>query len=371
VNIDGLGWVWVPGTRWAPAWVSWRSGDGYYGWAPLPPDADEDDADYHFGDDVDANFDIGPGCYNFIPYSDFGAPNCSVYIVDRYRNYGIVGHTRNVTNFNLGVRGRAFGGAFAGGPALADVNSRSSRHVPTVRLAASNRAGRTNLNGNQLSVFAPRFNASTAHTTRPANVSRTISAATVNHGASIRDPLVVNSRVKPRAPTTTEIQQAAAAQTHTGVNHSAAANTGEPANTGEAVHHAATSSSTFHPEAANTGEPAVTHEAVSHTATSSSSFHAEEQTHNPPAPAEEHHTEEHNAPAPQAQHFTPAPAEEHHTEERSAPAPQAQHFNPAPQEQRSAPAPQAQHSAPAPAPHPGGGGGGGGKPGPGPNNQPH
>jgi uncharacterized protein DUF6600 len=31
------GWVWVPGIEWAPAWVSWRVGGGYIGWAPLPP----------------------------------------------------------------------------------------------------------------------------------------------------------------------------------------------------------------------------------------------------------------------------------------------------------------------------------------------
>jgi hypothetical protein len=31
------GWVWVPGVEWAPAWVSWRAGGGYVGWAPLPP----------------------------------------------------------------------------------------------------------------------------------------------------------------------------------------------------------------------------------------------------------------------------------------------------------------------------------------------
>lgn len=31
------GWVWIPGLEWAPAWVSWRSGSGYYGWAPMGP----------------------------------------------------------------------------------------------------------------------------------------------------------------------------------------------------------------------------------------------------------------------------------------------------------------------------------------------
>ena len=36
-----VGWFWVPGSRWAPAWVSWRSSDDYLAWAPLPPTYDE------------------------------------------------------------------------------------------------------------------------------------------------------------------------------------------------------------------------------------------------------------------------------------------------------------------------------------------
>ena len=32
------GWYWVPGDTWAPAWVQWRYGDDYVGWAPTVPD---------------------------------------------------------------------------------------------------------------------------------------------------------------------------------------------------------------------------------------------------------------------------------------------------------------------------------------------
>jgi hypothetical protein len=31
------GWFWVPQTQWAPAWVCWREGGGFVGWAPLRP----------------------------------------------------------------------------------------------------------------------------------------------------------------------------------------------------------------------------------------------------------------------------------------------------------------------------------------------
>jgi hypothetical protein len=34
---DRLGWCWVPGNAWAGAWVSWRQGDQFIGWAPLAP----------------------------------------------------------------------------------------------------------------------------------------------------------------------------------------------------------------------------------------------------------------------------------------------------------------------------------------------
>jgi hypothetical protein len=33
------GWFWVPGDTWAPAWVQWRYGNQYVGWAPIGPAA--------------------------------------------------------------------------------------------------------------------------------------------------------------------------------------------------------------------------------------------------------------------------------------------------------------------------------------------
>ena len=37
VMASNVGWVWVPGRLWAPAWVSWRYGGGYAAWAPIGP----------------------------------------------------------------------------------------------------------------------------------------------------------------------------------------------------------------------------------------------------------------------------------------------------------------------------------------------
>ncbi len=42
------GWAWVPGSVWAPAWVSWRYGDGIVGWAPMGPGGVVENVPYVF-----------------------------------------------------------------------------------------------------------------------------------------------------------------------------------------------------------------------------------------------------------------------------------------------------------------------------------
>jgi hypothetical protein len=314
--LDGIGWVWVPGYQWAPAWVSWRYGDGYCGWAPLPPEANYGGyGNYHFGADVDASFQIGADRYHFVRTNQMGAANVSTAFVSPSRNASLFRGTKNITDINVGHGfGRsgnaAFAGVTAGGPPIAAVNAHAAHRVPTVQLTAASSPGISRVHGNSVAVFAPRVNASTATTARPATVSRN-----VGH--------VANS------PTVT---------THTATTHHTAATNSsfrseDSAATGEAtpatpVHHEqSNTSSTFHSTQA---EPQVEH----HTTQSTQTVHTTES-----APVEHHES----APA-QTFHASEAPVEHH----ESAPA---QSFHPAAQVQHevvhAAPPPH-----PAPAPHP-------------------
>jgi DNA segregation ATPase FtsK/SpoIIIE-like protein len=56
------GWLWVPGTVWGPAWVSWRETEDAYGWAPLPPEEEEEVAE------------ADPVYWTFVAPRDFSAP---------------------------------------------------------------------------------------------------------------------------------------------------------------------------------------------------------------------------------------------------------------------------------------------------------
>jgi hypothetical protein len=62
-----IGWAWVPGNDWAPAWVSWQEGNDYVGWAPLPP-----------GANVNASYN-GPANPNGGGYDNGGPASGPVY----------------------------------------------------------------------------------------------------------------------------------------------------------------------------------------------------------------------------------------------------------------------------------------------------
>jgi hypothetical protein len=71
-----LGWCWVPGTKWAPAWVSWRRSDNVVGWAPLPPEGDG------FAVSIEVSRrELPEGYWVFVPTERFIEPDLSVSIV--------------------------------------------------------------------------------------------------------------------------------------------------------------------------------------------------------------------------------------------------------------------------------------------------
>jgi len=217
VNLDGYGWVWVPGYTWAPAWVSWRYGDGYVGWAPLPPDSfagidyssNGYDADYgfHIGGDVDDYYGIGPELYIFIPIGCVGYHDYHHWYHNRHDNYGLVNHTTNVTNINV-TRGGAVQGAATfthvtvGGPLVSQVDAASETPVTRASLAQAGSPKAASLSGNTLAVYAPRVTTA-ATAARPATVTATLGATTINRGTDIERPLAVNPHLAP-APASVE-----------------------------------------------------------------------------------------------------------------------------------------------------------------------
>jgi Family of unknown function (DUF6600) len=188
-NLGDYGWVWLPGADldWGPAWVSWRTGGDYIGWAPLPPRGPEVVYESQpIGANVDVVFDIGPEYYNFCDVRFIGEPVLRDRILPPVQNVTYITNTVNVTNIT--VQNNI---VYNYGPDFNVVNTYSSRPIqrlsierqtPTNLSAAVKSGTLTKVQGNKLLLAAPQKLAKAAPTMKPPAVKAKVAQPKIEHG---------------------------------------------------------------------------------------------------------------------------------------------------------------------------------------------
>jgi hypothetical protein len=117
----GFGWFWVPGYRWAPAWVTWRYGPDFVGWAPLGP-----------GWSLYASsYPIALGWWTFVPGAYFVGHPAWRHSYPMAHHRGLYAATRPAP-----PRSRLYGRPAPawGGPSRRFVEERTGRPVVPVRV---------------------------------------------------------------------------------------------------------------------------------------------------------------------------------------------------------------------------------------------
>ncbi len=99
-RLRNVGWVWVPGREWAPAWVSWRSSDECVGWAPLPPAA-RWHSSLGISSWVDGVCHLAPSAYVFVATQNLCHPSCKEVLYPRQDCERHFLQCRNVTRLTL------------------------------------------------------------------------------------------------------------------------------------------------------------------------------------------------------------------------------------------------------------------------------
>ena len=138
-------WVWIPDTVWGPAWVSWRSGGGYYGWAPLGP-----------GFSININIGGGGGYYN-TPNNWWNFVSQRDIYSNRYPRYS----SRNITIINRttiinNTYGRGGRNTYYTGPRAEDIRRATNRDVRVYNVSRSETPGRTSITNNNINIYNPR-----------------------------------------------------------------------------------------------------------------------------------------------------------------------------------------------------------------------
>ena len=144
-------WVWIPDTVWGPAWVSWRSGGGYYGWAPMGP-----------GMNINVNINIPDLWWVFVPQRNIYYNNFPRYY--SRRNVTIIHNTTIINNvYSRNSRN------YYTGPRADDIRRSTRQAVPVYNIDRSSRPGRSSISGNKVEIYRP--NGRSSRETNAGNVA--------------------------------------------------------------------------------------------------------------------------------------------------------------------------------------------------------
>jgi hypothetical protein len=148
---DFYGWMWVPDSVWGPAWVVWRSGGGYYGWAPLMPG---------YGFSVSYNYynRIPHHYWSFVPYRYITYRSVYRHCVPRPHVVNIINHTTIVTNNYTDNRRRTY---FTG-PSRREIERTTQDRVRVYSVNDQTRPGRTAVERDRVSLYKPEIDNSNA-----------------------------------------------------------------------------------------------------------------------------------------------------------------------------------------------------------------
>jgi hypothetical protein len=207
VRLSDYGWMWVPGRNleWGPAWVSWRTGGAYIGWAPLPPEGEVVYEGRPITGQVDIEFDIGPAYYNFCDVRYIGEPVLRERIVDSRQNVTYINQTVNVTNITYKNKT-----VYNYGPDINVVNQYSSRPVQRLKLerqenvdvsAAAKSGALMKPQGDRLVVAAPMKINKSAQQVAPPNVKTKVAQPKIEKGWSVAGDANAQAELKQKIKT--------------------------------------------------------------------------------------------------------------------------------------------------------------------------
>jgi len=149
-------WVWVPGYQWAPAWVTWRSGETACGWAPLAP-----------GLSVGVSNGCPDSWWVFVGYNNLYNGGYINFWRDPGNNAFYLKNTTFIkgvhTDHNAHVH-------YFSGPSAAGIERVTHRPVQIYHLSSAGSPRDGNLRGQTINVYRPNLRSSSPYTAHPPSI---------------------------------------------------------------------------------------------------------------------------------------------------------------------------------------------------------
>lgn len=190
---DYLGWAWVPDYTWGPGWVNWRTGGGYYGWAPLMP-----------GINIRLAINIPINFWVFVPHRHFMNARWHRYALPPARVTNVYHQTTIINNYYTHNNYE-----YAYGPRSSDIQKYSNSRVPVYSYSSRGNNGnfresvtRTNASGTRNAIAARENSLNSRPVATPGSARN---SGSVNNNARSSTSARTGTTVTPRSSNPTVV----------------------------------------------------------------------------------------------------------------------------------------------------------------------
>jgi len=225
IHSDYYGWAWIPDYEWGPAWVSWRNGNGHYGWAPLGPRMN-----------IHVRVNIPTHHWVFVPHRHIFSVSLNRYYVPRRNHVRIYNRTTIINNTYVYNNH-----TYISGPSRAELQRVTGNRVAVRQINNQNSPTRSSVNSRSVNMYRPAIDQSTRTAARPSRVTdaETVRTRSAANGSAVQPRATTgrsnNAAVQPRATTGRSNNTAVQPRATTGRSNNTAvqprANTGRSNNT--------------------------------------------------------------------------------------------------------------------------------------------
>ena len=153
IDDPSYGWVWVPDTEWAPAWVAWREGGDWVGWSPLPPGTAWDPSS---GLRSAGSTQIPARDWSFVKRDQLTNPHLRTIVEPIARNVTLIPQTDDATRF-LSLHGHPLNRGID--PVVIDQTT--GHRVPRLKILASDTPVQKGRGAGGIRMFMPTLRPST------------------------------------------------------------------------------------------------------------------------------------------------------------------------------------------------------------------
>lgn len=140
-----LGWVWLPGRVWAPAWVDWREDADYVAWAPVPPGT------YIVNDAISVT-QVNENRYTIVEKKRFIEPSVYKYRYQYVENKNKIMIKEMTKTDGVIVKNKT---VINKGPEVGSIEKASGKKIEQVKIKRVDNKNSVGLADNTISIYTP------------------------------------------------------------------------------------------------------------------------------------------------------------------------------------------------------------------------